>query len=138
MFGKAIRSELYRISRMKSTYILPAVLLVIVLVTNFLYMAVDLYGLMGLSQEQVENIQGMGTSAEGYEESFMTGFRAGLESSQNIQEEQELHILGEGSITRAFRPSLISTLAPFTSSFFSLSLSDCILEPYTAPDLIRI
>ena len=66
MFGKAIRSELYRISRMKSTYILPAVLLVIVLVTNFLYMAVDLYGLMGLSQEQVENIQGMGTSGTSY------------------------------------------------------------------------
>lgn len=108
MFGKAIRSELYRISRMKSTYILPAVLLVIVLVTNFLYMAVDLYGLMGLSQEQVENIQGMGTSAEGYEESFMTGFRAGLESSQSIQEEQEFHILGEGPFYHESVPTIFN------------------------------
>lgn len=97
MFARAFKSELYRISKMKSTYILPAVLVAIVLVTNFLYMAVDLYGLMGLSREEVEAIQEMGTSAEGYEESFMSGFQAGLNSTQNASDgETEIVILGEG------------------------------------------
>ena len=96
MFEKAFKSELFRISRMKSTYILPAVLLVIVLITNFLYMAIDLYGMLGFSRDDVEAIQEMGTSAEGYEESFMTGFQAGLQAGEGIDEEAEMQILGEG------------------------------------------
>lgn len=96
MVSKALKSEIFRISRMKSTYILPVVLMVIVLITNFLYMAIDLYGMMGFSQEDINAIQGMGTSAESYEESFMTGFRAGLETSESIQEGEEFQILGEG------------------------------------------
>ncbi len=96
MFAKAFKSEFFRISKMKSTYILPAVLVVIVLITNFIYMAVDLYGLMGFSREDVEAIQQMGTSAEGYEESFMSGFQAGINSTENMQADSEFVILGEG------------------------------------------
>ena len=96
MFVQAIRSELYRLLRMKSTYILPVVLLGLVLLTNFIYMRIDLYGLLGFSQDDINRIQQMGTSAEGFEESLMTGFQAGLQSSESIQQGQSLHILGEG------------------------------------------
>ena len=97
MFVQAFKSEAYRISRMKSTYVLIAVLVAVIVLINFLYMCVDLYGLMGLSREDVEQIQEMGTSVEGYEESFMAGFQAGLDSSENIAEgEAPVRILGEG------------------------------------------
>ena len=96
MFIRAFKSELYRISRMKSTYVLPAVLVVLVLLINFIYMSVDLYGLMGFSKSDIENMQEMGTSAEGYEESFMSGFQAGLHSSESIEEGTTMTILGEG------------------------------------------
>lgn len=99
MFAKAFKSEAYRISRMKSPYILIAVLMCVLFLINFLYMRVDLYGLMGLSKEDVEQIQEMGTSVEGYEESFMAGFQAGLDTSENINEEQApIKILGEGPL----------------------------------------
>ena len=99
MFAKAFKSEAYRISRMKSPYILIAVLMCVLFLINFLYMCVDLYGLMGLSKEDVEQIQEMGTSLEGYEESFMAGFQAGLDTSENINEEQApIKILGEGPL----------------------------------------
>lgn len=82
---------------MKSTYVLIAVLAAIVLIVNFLYLKVDMYGLMGFSKEDIEQLQQMGTSAESYEDSFMTGFQAGLESSENIsQGDTTIHILGEG------------------------------------------
>lgn len=82
---------------MKSTYILIAVLMGIFLLTNFLYMRVDLYGLMGLSKEDVEQIQEMGTSAEGYEESFIAGFQAGMDTSENLNDASEpITVLGEG------------------------------------------
>ena len=82
---------------MKSTYVLIAVIVAVIVLINFLYMCVDLYGLMGLSREDVEQIQEMGTSVEGYEESFMAGFQAGLDSSENIAEgEAPVRILGEG------------------------------------------
>lgn len=97
MFAKAIQSEAYRISRMKSTYVLMAVLVAVLILINFMYMCVDLYGLMGLSKEDVEQIQEMGTSVEGYEESFMAGFQAGLDSTENMNEEDKpITILGEG------------------------------------------
>ena len=99
MFAKAFKSEAYRISRMKSPYILIAVLMCVLFLINFLYMCVDLYGLMGLSKEDVEQIQEMGTSVEGYEESFMAGFQAGLDTSENMNEAQEpIRILGEGPL----------------------------------------
>lgn len=82
---------------MKSTYVLIAVLGAIVLIVNFLYLRVDMYGLMGFSKEDVEELQQMGTAAESYEDSFMTGFQAGLESSENIAEgDTTIHALGEG------------------------------------------
>ena len=97
MFAQAFKSEAYRISRMKSTYVLIAVLGAIVLIVNFLYLRVDMYGLMGFSKEDVEELQQMGTAAESYEDSFMTGFQAGLESSENIAEgDTTIHVLGEG------------------------------------------
>jgi len=97
MFAKAFKSEFYRIGRMKSTYILIAVLAAIVLIVNFLYLKVDMYGLMGFSKEDIEDLQEMGTSAESYEDSFMTGFQAGLQSSEEIAEgDTTIHLLGEG------------------------------------------
>lgn len=96
MLIKALKAEIYRISRMRCTYVLPIVLVVLVLMINFIYMGVDLYGLMGYSKEDIETLQEMGTSAEGYEDSFMTGFQAGLHSSESIEEGAPVKILGEG------------------------------------------
>ena len=114
MFAKAFKSEAYRISRMKSPYILIAVLMCVLFLINFLYMCVDLYGLMGLSKEDVEQIQEMGTSVEGYEESFMAGFQAGLDTSDNMNEAQEpIRILGEGPL---YGESVADRLNPFWRS----------------------
>lgn len=98
MFSRVLKSELYRISRMKSTYILLTVLMVLILLTNFIYTRIDLYGLLGFSQEDVTSIQDMGTSAEGFQESFMAGFQAGLQTSESIQDDgaDSIKILGQG------------------------------------------
>ncbi len=108
MFGRAVRSELYRIKTLKSTYILIAVLGIIIFITNFMYMKVDLYGLFGFSQERIEQIQELGTTAEGYQESFMAGFQAGLESTQAMSEGGTITILGEGPMYYESVPVIFS------------------------------
>lgn len=120
MFAKAMRSELFRIGKMKCTYILPVVLAGLILLTNFIYTRIDLYGLMGYTAMDVETIQEMGTSAEGFEESFMTGFRAGLESSKRMEEDpSSLQILGEGPF---YNQDVAVVFSLDTGSLYSLLL----------------
>ena len=99
MFGKALKSELYRIKCMKSTFILPLVLIGLIFLTNFIYTGVDLYGLLGMSQSDLESVQEQGTSAEGYMDSFRAGFEAGLQTASDLDgEEPQIKILGEGPL----------------------------------------
>jgi len=102
MFINALKSELYRVSKMKCVYILAAVLVALLLLTNFIYLRINLYGLMGLDADAVNHVQEMGTSTEAYEESFMSGFDAGLQAGSRSTESafengiESISILGEG------------------------------------------
>ena len=99
MFTKALKSELYRIRCLKSTFILPLVLVGLIFLTNFMYTRIDFEGLLGMSKEDVQSVQEQGTSAEGYMDSFRAGFEAGLQTASDIEEEQEpVKILGEGPL----------------------------------------
>lgn len=102
MFINALKSELYRASKMKSVYILMGVLVVLILVNNFIYLKVDLYGLLGMDADTINQVQEMGTSGEAYSDSFMAGFDAGLGVTSDVDENAEeeglesINILGEG------------------------------------------
>ncbi|MBR1797647.1 MAG: hypothetical protein IJ757_06535 [Clostridiales bacterium] len=86
---------------MKSTFILPAVLIVSVLITNFIYLAINMEPL-GFTRERVDELQEMGTDVEGYQDSFMAGFQSGINSANMMIEEEEeeipedYQIFGEG------------------------------------------
>lgn len=82
MFINALKSELFRASKMKCVYVLAIVLVVLMLLNNFIYVMVDLYGLLGMDADTITELQEMGTSGEAYNDSFMAGFDAGLQSVQ--------------------------------------------------------
>lgn len=79
---------------MKSTYIIVVVLILLMFLNNFIYLKVDLYSILGLTRTDVDTIQEAGTEAEAYEDSFMSGFNAGMEATTT--EEADVNILGEG------------------------------------------
>ncbi len=102
MFINALKSELFRASKMKCVYVLAIVLVALMLLNNFIYVMVDLYGLLGMDAQTITELQEMGTSGEAYNDSFMAGFDAGLQSVElNADGEYEMgiepvKILGEG------------------------------------------
>ncbi|MCQ2515250.1 MAG: hypothetical protein MJ094_00115 [Saccharofermentans sp.] len=102
MFINALKSELFRASKMKSIYILAIVLIALMLLNNFIYLKVDLYGLLGMDADAITELQEMGTSGEAYNDSFMAGFDAGLQSGELAAQDamengiEPIKILGKG------------------------------------------
>ena len=84
MFWNFFKSECYRASKLKSAYILPAILLVVVLLVSFVLIRIDMYGLMGMSREDVDRISQEGSSAEGISDSFRMGFDAGIHAGEEM------------------------------------------------------
>ncbi|MBR2295523.1 MAG: hypothetical protein IJ869_07165 [Clostridiales bacterium] len=142
MFWNFFKSECYRASKLKSAYIIPAILLVVVLLVSFVLVRIDMYGLMGMSREDVDRISQEGSSAEGISDSFRMGFDAGIHAGEGmyysegdeeleleeVEEKTPVSIIGEGIFYTEDVPELfyqnvgtlvtILLLAIFTGIFF--------------------
>ena len=105
---------------MKSTYVLAAVLMALLIMTNFIYTRVDLYSLLGMTRTDVVDLQEEGTSVQGYRDSFMAGFDAGRQASESIQEGTAgFKILGEGPF---YREDVATIFALDTGALYNLLL----------------
>ena len=80
MFVKYLKSELYRASGMKSTYILLGCMLIVVLITTFMFTKIDYSSFISASDDDLQEINDAGFSLDAMD----TGIEAGKETSVNM------------------------------------------------------
>lgn len=95
-----LKSDLYILKKMKITYILPAIFLVLMLFSNFIAMRLNFMalGMNQLQQQQMEQLMTESTAddkgnlGKTMKESFEVGFKAGYESSSKAVSEEEIEL----------------------------------------------
>ena len=99
MLWNFIRSETYRATRLKCFYILPVIMLAATFLVGMIVMRMDLAGMLGYTQQDLQELGELGNSVEGYQRSFEVGFNTGLDMSRNTIENggsPELKMFGIG------------------------------------------
>ncbi len=88
MFMPFLKSELFKVSKMLSTYILPLILIVVILINGVLLLKIDMFTALGLDRDQYDQLVEDGNSIEGISESFQMGFEAGLDAGEAMYDEE--------------------------------------------------
>lgn len=118
------KSEFYRATKMKSFYILPIVLLVLIFFVSMVYLKFD-KSLYGLDADTVQSASSSGVTVDSMSDGFMLGFESGTQSAANAE---DVKIWGEGimwgaDVASLFQMSIagldsLMLLAIFTGLFF--------------------
>ncbi len=77
---------------MVSTYVLPVILLVIILINSVMLLKIDLFSVAGIDQATYEQISSEGNSVEAISDGFQMGFDAGYDASVSYYEGSEEEI----------------------------------------------
>ena len=104
MFLRLFKSELFRASKLKSTYILIIVLFVISMFLNLVTLKFDFLGAYGMDSEQYIRLAEGGNSMEGVNDAAQVGTIMG--ESMVTSNTEEVKILGEGLFYSADIPTL--------------------------------
>lgn len=88
MFFNYLKMELFRLAKKKSTYILAAVMVVLVFATNAMYLCLDAESIFGVTVASAE----MAEDGSDYEQAFDEGVAAGEEE----EDVNDIKIFGKG------------------------------------------
>jgi len=94
------KSELFRVSRMKSAYVLPIIMIITVMFTSLMYMGVN-KNVIGIEEEDLDNVSSSGLTVDDMSDSVELGFNAGSGISEDgtvegEDEEEDKSFFGEG------------------------------------------
>ncbi len=97
MFLSFLKSELFRVSKMVSTYVLPVIMCIMVLITSVILLKVDVASYLGMSRDDYDAIVEQGNSVGTISDSFEMGFQAGYDAGESFVsgEEEEGLVVAE-------------------------------------------
>ena len=128
MFAKYLRSELFRISKMYSTYVLIGVLFVCTLLSTFMTTNIDYASVMGVSDEELATLNEEGHSIVAVQEATEAGVQSDANIDQVEVDYETVNIFGHNmyydcDLTELFQQSVMGQfhilyLSIFTGLFF--------------------
>ena len=104
MYIRFLKSELYRASKLKCTYILLIVLLALSMIMNFVLLKFDFLGQLGIDSQMFMELGEGGNSMEGVNDAAQIG--SYMSNQIVVEGEKERTIIGEGLFYKSDVPQL--------------------------------
>ena len=103
MLLSIVKSELYRASKFKSLWILTIILFLLMLMTGFTVLKMDMMSMVGMDGEQFDELVSEGNTMDAFQAGLDAGTSSAEENTANVQVNgiDDFKFLGEGYLYRS-------------------------------------